>query len=165
MSTTMTKRDAVEAAMALADDVAQGRLDPAQLEQQAAAELRQLFGQVIGPGDPLWELQSEIARQAVGLGALTPEELREWAAVLDRQRGVEPSEAPEPADTPAEPESSPSVPSGPEHDPAPEPEHAAEPVADADAEPETKRVAVTEPPRPDRYDPLRGWQPGDSRRY
>lgn len=37
----------------------------------------------------LVQLQVDIARQAVGLGALSADELREWAVVLDRQNGIE----------------------------------------------------------------------------
>lgn len=94
--TTPTKRGTIDAALSVADDVAHGRLDPATLQQQAVTECRELFGTVIGDGDPLWALHSDVARQAVGLGALSPDELREWAAVLDRQRGVEPIEPPAP---------------------------------------------------------------------
>lgn len=89
---TMTKRDAVEAAMSVADDVAEGRLSPDDLERQAVEELRQLVGEVVGPGDPIWPLQCEIASQAVALGAIEPNTLREWATVIDRQRGVVPLE-------------------------------------------------------------------------
>ncbi|KZS72155.1 hypothetical protein A4G26_24475 [Mycobacterium kansasii] len=92
---TPTKRDVIEAALSVADDAAQGRLSPTDLQQQAVTECRELFGTVVGDGDPLWELQREIARQAVGLGALSPDELTEWAAVLRRRAG-EPVEAPEP---------------------------------------------------------------------
>lgn len=60
--TAPTKRDAIEAAMNLADDVASGKLDPAHLEQQLVTELRELFGTVVGAGDPLWDLQIDVAR-------------------------------------------------------------------------------------------------------
>jgi dihydropteroate synthase len=42
----MTKREAVRAAMSVANDVSEGRLDPAELEAVAAAECRALFGRV-----------------------------------------------------------------------------------------------------------------------
>ncbi|GFG68086.1 hypothetical protein MKUB_55760 [Mycobacterium kubicae] len=53
-NTLTTASDVVTAAMSIAEDAAQGRLDPAALEAQAAAELTQLFGTVVGPDDLAW---------------------------------------------------------------------------------------------------------------
>lgn len=90
--TYTTASDAITAAMSVAEDVAEGRLAPADLERQAVAELRQLFGTVVGPDDPAWEVQTDVARQAVALGALTADELSEWAAVMPRRAGESLSE-------------------------------------------------------------------------
>lgn len=76
------KKQAVDAAVSIAEDITTGKLTPAQLEAQAAAETRALVGLVIGPGDPLWELHLDIMRQAVALGGMSAAEHAEWAAVL-----------------------------------------------------------------------------------
>lgn len=148
--TTMTPQDAIKAASSIARDVADGRLSPAALEQQAASECRELFGTVAGPGDPLWALHLDVARQVLALDGVPADELAEWLAVT-RHRAGEPVSQPVPeviGDMP---------------DPDPEPEPAAEPhqesVADADQQPATKS-----PQRTGRYDPLAGWSPGGSRR-
>lgn len=179
---TMTKRDAVDAAMGLAEDIAEGRLSPSDLEQQAVTELHELVGSVVGEGDPLWSLQVDIARQVLSLGGIPTAELAEWAAVFRRRAG----EAPEPPDA--------------QDDPLPAISHAsvapshhsgnAEAEPD-DCEPEDERdtaalqgtsvagalaalasgaqqAHVT--PAPQRradggeYDPLRGFNPGATRR-
>ena len=44
--TTMTPEDAIKAAASVARDVADGTLSPADLEAQAVAECRELFGTV-----------------------------------------------------------------------------------------------------------------------
>jgi hypothetical protein len=64
--TAMTKRDAVDAALSVAQDAAEGRLDLTALQEQAVAECRALFGTVAGPGDALWGLQVEVRTQCVG---------------------------------------------------------------------------------------------------
>ncbi|VBA56241.1 flagellar hook-length control protein [Mycobacterium attenuatum] len=187
--TTVTRRDAVDAAMSVAQDVAEGRLDPSALQDQAVTELRELFGTVIGADDPLWSLHADVARQAVGLGALSPEELREWAAVLDRQRGVEqptePSESSCPHDDPLPAVSLASVaesrPESTDDDHAPEDESdyaalqgtsivsALAALASA-AQQVHAQPASTPTPAPQRradsgdYDPLRGFNPGATRR-
>lgn len=145
--TAMTKRDAVDAPMSVAEDVAEGRLVPSELERQAVAELRGLFGTVVGEGDPAWPLQVDVCRQAIALGALTADELSEWAAVFRQQAG-EPLPAalaePEPV-APAEPE-------------AEQPE----PVADADPQPEAEQQPPTPAwhrPPDGQYDPLAHWPP------
>jgi hypothetical protein len=67
--TTTTKRDAVDAALTLAQDIADGKLSPTELEAQAIEELRELVGDVVGPGDPLLGLAARCgARRAGGVG-------------------------------------------------------------------------------------------------
>lgn len=161
--TNMTKRDAVEAAMSVAEDIADGRLDPSDLQHQAVAELRELFGSVTGPEDPVWPLHCDVARQAVALGALGPDELREWAVVLDRQQTGEPLSQPEPAETMPEPVQPASEAHSPEAvaadaDPEPVAQVAPAPVPDT-----TFDSGPQSPHRPDRYDPLRGWDAGGTR--
>jgi hypothetical protein len=46
---SQSKAQAVEAAMSIANDVTEGRLDPADLDRLAAQELRALFAKVSGP--------------------------------------------------------------------------------------------------------------------
>lgn len=161
--TIVTKRDAIESAMSIADDVAQDRLAPAALETAAVAECRATFGTVIGEGDPLWDLHRDVARQVLALDGVPADELSEWLAVA-RQRAGEPLSPLEPDQLPPEPEALPSVVLSPESaDGAPEP--VAEADAPADAEPVAETVtAVTPPRRADRYDPLSGWSPGGTRR-
>ncbi|WP_445168767.1 flagellar hook-length control protein [Mycolicibacterium sp. Dal123E01] len=156
---TMTKRDAVDAAMSLAEDVAEGRLAPADLEAQAVTEMRELFGTVIGPDDPLWETQANVTRQAIALGALTADELSEWAAVM-RHRAGEPVSELEPKETPPEPVSSVSGPYSPAID-------ASEAITETPAEAESvvESTPVLKPVHPSGgYDPLRGFDPGGTRR-
>ena len=71
---------AAEAAK-IAHQLASGRLDAADLERQTAEESRKLFGTVVGPGDPLWDLQVEVARRVLALSGLPASELGEWTAV------------------------------------------------------------------------------------
>lgn len=73
---------AIKAAMGIAREIADGQLAVGQLEVEAAAECRALFGTVIGPEDPLWPVHCDVARQAVALGALSGDELAEWAVVF-----------------------------------------------------------------------------------
>jgi hypothetical protein len=58
----MAPDDAIKAAASVARDAAEGRLSPAALQEQAVAECRALFGTVVSPGDPLWELHIEVCR-------------------------------------------------------------------------------------------------------
>src|SRR4051812_31862275 len=95
MSTPNAQADVISAAMSIAKDVAEGRVDPSALQQQAVTECRELFGTVAGEGDPLWTLHADVARQAIALGALSADELSEWAAVMRRRAG-EPLEPPAP---------------------------------------------------------------------
>lgn len=114
----------IRSATSVARDAAEGRLDPAALDAAVADQCRELFGVVAGPGDPLWSLHVDIARQVLALGALTADELGEWQAVIRRREPVtEGSEAVEPAaaaklsdlpDTPADNQSSASGPHSPD---------------------------------------------------
>ena len=83
--THVTKRDVVEAATSVLDDITSGSLNPTDVEKRVVEECRQLFGQVNGPGDALWPTHIDVTRQALALGALTANELAEWASVV-RQR-------------------------------------------------------------------------------
>lgn len=74
--------EAIDAVMDVARRVAAGDLDAADLVGAAVAECRRLFGRVEGPGDALWELQVDVARQVLAVGGGIPAaELAEWAAV------------------------------------------------------------------------------------
>lgn len=166
--TSMTKRDAIESAMGLATDVAEGRLDPADLEAQAVAELQQLVGTVVGPGDLAWDLQVQIARGVLAAGGIPADELSEWLAV-ERHRAGEPVSQPELPDDQPEP---PSLLSGQlstanghaDADPEPQPDIEVNALADP-PEPEAEQPADPTPRRrADGYDPLAGWSPGRSRR-
>ncbi|OMC05675.1 hypothetical protein A5735_05015 [Mycolicibacter heraklionensis] len=88
MSSRRAKESAVKAAMSIATDVTEGRLDPDVLGAQALDECRTLFGRVAGPGDPLWPLHVDVARQVLALGSagggIPAHELAEWAAVEKR---------------------------------------------------------------------------------
>lgn len=84
MSERMTKRDAVAAAMAVAEDVTSGKLDPAQLEAEVITTCRELFGDVRGPDDPLFTLQCQVARAVLAAHGIPASELREWAATQQR---------------------------------------------------------------------------------
>nr|WP_234708499.1 flagellar hook-length control protein [Mycobacteroides abscessus] len=90
---TTTKRDAIEAAMSIADVVASGKLDPASLEQQMLTELRDLVGTVVGQDDPLWDLQLQVASGVLAAGGVPTDELAEWLAVQRRRENPEAAEA------------------------------------------------------------------------
>jgi hypothetical protein len=77
----MTAEAIVKAAMSVARDAAEGRLDPADVEQAAATEAAALFATVVGPADPLWATQVAVARRVLALGGVSTDELREWVAV------------------------------------------------------------------------------------
>jgi hypothetical protein len=157
--TSVTKRDAVNAAMSVATDVAEGRLSPTDLETTAVMELRQLVGEVVGPGDPVWDLQVQIARGVLALDGVPADELSEWLAVA-RQRAGEPLSQPDSDRVEPEPISSASEALTPEC-------VGAQP--DADDEPKAQQpavAAVAAIPKhcSDGYDPLAHWQPGSTRR-
>lgn len=159
-NTQTTAGDVVTAAMSIAEDAAQGRLDPATVEAQAATELRKLFGTVVGEGDVAWPVQLDVARQVLALGGIPATELAEWLAV-ERQRAGEPVSQPDP------------------DQPTPEPESPASNTLRADSEPVAPELAEPEPvaevspppatPEPPRrtdggYDPLAHWPPSQSLR-
>jgi hypothetical protein len=84
LSEHMTRRDGVEAAMSVAEDLSAGRLDPADVEHQAVEACRELFGVVVGPDDPIWGLQVEVCRGVLAARGIPAAELREYAAVQQR---------------------------------------------------------------------------------
>ena len=86
----MTAEAIVKAAMSVARDAAEGRLDPANVERTAAAEASALFGTVVGPGDPLWPTQVDVARRVLALGGVPDDELREWVAVSQPDAETQP---------------------------------------------------------------------------
>jgi len=122
-SKAVAKRDAINAAMDLAGDISAGKVDPSKLDVELAERCRELFGIVVGPEDPLFELQRDVARQVLATGGLSVAEVLEWEAVLKRRAGtVEPPsrlETPDGPDTPGEGISSASGPHSPENE-APE---------------------------------------------
>lgn len=125
--TDTTVEDVINAAATIATDAAEGRLDPATIESQLAEELRDLFGTVVGEDDPLWPLQTEVARQVVSRGGIPTDELSEWLAVQHRRENPDASSetlsAPVPidgADTPPEAISSGSSEVSPEDDALPD---------------------------------------------
>jgi hypothetical protein len=77
--------DVISAAMSVARDAAEGRMLAVDLEATAVAELRELFGTVTGPHDPLWMLQVDVCRAVLAAGGIPADELTEWLAVA-RQR-------------------------------------------------------------------------------
>ena len=104
MSTpTSTPEDVIKAAMTLARHAAEGALDAATLDRELADELRRAFGLVVGPGDALWPLQVDVARQTLALSGIASgiglDELREWVAVLETRQ----QSAPESPQTPLTP--------------------------------------------------------------
>jgi len=92
MSEHLTKRDAVAAAMSIAEDITSGTLDPAALEHQVADTCRALVGTVVGPDDPLFGLQVDVARGVLAVGGLHADELAEWTAVARRRADTAVSE-------------------------------------------------------------------------
>lgn len=92
MSGSKAKRDAIEAAMGVANDVAEGRLTPDQLDAELRAYVAAEFGVAIGPQDAVyWPLQVDLCRQVIALGGLSVDELLEWVAV---RRQAQPAPAP-----------------------------------------------------------------------
>lgn len=153
---TVTTEDAIKAAASVARDLADGRIAPTDLEHHAVAELRQLAGEVVGPGDPVWPLQVQIAHGVLAAGGIDADELSEWLAVARQRAGVplsrrEPNQgAPEPVSVPSESHSPEAV------------------AADTDPEPAAEVVQDPVPDRPRRvgeqgYDPLAHWSPGGTR--
>ncbi len=85
MSTT--QQIAIKAAMSVARDVTEGRIDPDELGRVAAGQCRELFGTAAGPDDALWTLHVDVARQVLALGGLPADELAEWLAVARQRAG------------------------------------------------------------------------------
>jgi hypothetical protein len=168
---TATTSDVITAAMSIASDAADGKLTPTDLQATAVAECRELFGTVVGDGDALWTLHADVARQAIALGALTADELSEWAAVM-RHRAGEPLDPPAPpADLlPAESaasvdESQPESTDEPDATPADGVAGALAVLAAlATADAEAAPSPASQRPAADGYDPLAGWDAGGSRR-
>ncbi|MFA1701656.1 flagellar hook-length control protein [Mycobacterium intracellulare] len=168
--TSTSPTDVVTAAMSIAKDAAEGRLAPTDLQTQAVAELRELFGTVVGPDDPAWPVQLDVARQVLAAGGIPADELSEWLAVA-RHRAGEPldrPESPDPDMSTAEPDTAASGP----HSPGNVPELAeldlpadvqSDPQPEPDAQPQltvvTPAPAPAAPPRPvdGEYDPLAHW--------
>ncbi|HTQ21972.1 flagellar hook-length control protein [Mycobacterium sp.] len=109
----MSKRDAVTAALDLAEDIGEGWLDPAELDAELAEQCRQLFGTVTGPDDPLWPLHADVARQVLAAGGVSVDELSEWSAIL-RLRAQGDETPPKGPDVAAETDSAASRPHSPE---------------------------------------------------
>ncbi|WP_448398198.1 flagellar hook-length control protein [Mycolicibacillus trivialis] len=93
--TTMTKRDAADAALSVAEDIAAGRLDPADLEAEIADTCRELMGTVTGPDHPCWAVQLDVCRAVLAAGGLPVDELAEWLSVARSRVGG--TDAPAPA--------------------------------------------------------------------
>lgn len=108
------KKDAVLAAVTLAEDIDRGQVDPAALDAELVERCRELCATVLGPDDPLFDLQTDIARQVLAAGGLSVDELAEWLAVARRRAGVPPEPLGGP-DLPADAESSVSEPHSPEN--------------------------------------------------
>lgn len=165
--TTMTPEDAIKAASSIARDAADGRLSPTALQDQAVAELREMVGTVVGPDDPAWSLQCDIARQVLALDGVPADELAEWLAVA-RLRAGEPVSTPAPADTPPDPVPLASVAHDPETVPSDDADDDPAPDIDTADEPPALVAVVETPgptsPRPDHYDPTAAWLAGNTRR-
>lgn len=83
------KKQAVDAAISVAEDITAGRLEPAEFEQLVVVEVRRVAGVVVGPPDLLWPVQVQICRDVLAVGGGVPaHELAEWAAVTALKEGV-----------------------------------------------------------------------------
>lgn len=80
---------AINAAMDVAKDLAEGVVSPSRLDAEAVTLGRELVGMVVGSDDPLWALQLEVARGVLAAGGVAAGELAEWLAVA-RAREPEP---------------------------------------------------------------------------
>ncbi len=76
------RRGDVAEAKFLAHELATGRLDQAEIDRLVLEESRDLFANVVGPGDVLWPVQVEVARRVLALNGLPANEIAEWAAVV-----------------------------------------------------------------------------------
>lgn len=82
MSDKRAAAEVVRAALGLAEDMVAGKVQPEDLHPKAVAMAREVVGLVIGPQDPMWVLQCDIARQVIALGGIPANELGEWTAVF-----------------------------------------------------------------------------------
>jgi hypothetical protein len=88
VSEHITRRDGVEAAMSVAEDLTSGALDPAALVSEVAATCRDLFAEVVGPDDPIWAVQAQVCRGVLAAGGIPADELAEWLAVARHRAGI-----------------------------------------------------------------------------
>lgn len=79
--TATTDADMVRSAYDLLDEIDKGTMTAANLEAELVETMRAEFGTVGEPGDPLFELHRDVARQFLAVGGLTSGELREWLSV------------------------------------------------------------------------------------
>lgn len=107
------RRETIDAALGLAGDISEGKIDPVDLDAELVAKCRELCGTVVGPQDPLWPLQIGIARSVLAVGGLDADELSEWTAVA-RRRAAEPPKPVAPPDAADRPESAVTEPYSPE---------------------------------------------------
>lgn len=84
---TITKRDAADAALSVAEDIAAGRLDPSALEAAALAELTAVIDLDPEPDSPLAALQAAVARRVLARGDVPADELAEWLSVARSRSG------------------------------------------------------------------------------
>ncbi|TXH21484.1 MAG: flagellar hook-length control protein [Mycobacterium sp.] len=84
----MAADDVVKAAMSVARDAAEGRLDPADLDAEIADTCRELMGTVTGPDHPCWAVQLDVCRAVLAAGGLPVDELAEWLSVARSRVGA-----------------------------------------------------------------------------
>lgn len=87
---TVTERDVIDQAVAVIDGITSGSLKPTEVERQAVAACRALFGIVSGESDdPLRELHIDTTRQSLAAGLLSADEIAEWLSAARRREGRE----------------------------------------------------------------------------
>ncbi|TWS20202.1 hypothetical protein FK529_08790 [Tsukamurella asaccharolytica] len=117
----MNDADVVNAAFDVQAEMTAGTLSAATLERELLETMRSQFGTVgAGPGDPLWSLHLDVARQFIAAGGLTSGELREWLSV--RLRAENGGELPEGSTPTTEPDEAAPVALLGVVEPAPEPD-------------------------------------------
>lgn len=82
-----SRREFADGAMRLARDAAEGRIDPDDMVPAFLDETRELCGQVIGPGDPMWTVQVEITRDVLGLGGIPYDEMVAYVEIARQRSG------------------------------------------------------------------------------
>lgn len=81
---TTPKALAITQATAIASGLTDGTLGADDLIDDTIAAVRDLFGAVVGPGDPNWPMHVDVARQVLAVGGgLTADELAQY---VDRYR-------------------------------------------------------------------------------